>query len=103
MTSVEAREKETTEEKKIGQRRRSAGKGYSRAGQVKGKDDAKHESGRAWSTKENDRSRRNRAERRAEDKSLQNRTRGTTLSWALRSSSVGVATKFERGGHRLGV
>ena len=97
MTSAEVREKETIKERKIGQRRRSEGKGYTRAGPAKGKDEAKHESGRAWSTKERDRLRRNRAERRAENKSLQNRTRGTTLSWTLRSSSVGVATKSERG------
>ena len=103
MNSAEVREKETPKERKIGQRRRSEGKGYSRADQVKGKDEAKHESGRAWSIKEHDRSRRNRAERRAESKSLQSRTRGTTLSWALRSFSMGVATKFERGGHRLKV
>ena len=97
MASAEVREKEPLKERKIGQRRRSEGKGYNRAGQKKGNGEAKHESGRTWPIKEHDRSRRNRAERRAENKSLQSRTRGTALSW----TDMDVATKFKRGATAL--
>ena len=38
MNSAEVREKESPKERKIGQRRRSESKGYSRAGQLRGKE-----------------------------------------------------------------
>ena len=55
MTSAEVREKDRAKERKIGQRKRSEGKGYGRAGRIKGKDETRHYNGRAESTKENDR------------------------------------------------
>ena len=62
MTSAEVRKKDRAKKREIGQRKRSEGKGYSRAGRIKVKDETRHYNARAESTKENDRPKTNREE-----------------------------------------